>query len=90
MQAHLVFPENLGAYGDAGCIITNDNKLAEKMRMYSNHGQLQKHAHEFEGINSRMDGIQASILNLKLNYISTGLNCEEKSRKVFRAFVCLY
>ncbi len=65
------FPgKNLGAYGDAGCIITNNNKLAEKMRMYSNHGQLQKHAHEFEGINSRMDGIQASILNLKLNYIS--------------------
>lgn len=65
------FPgKNLGAYGDAGCIITNDDKLAKKMRMYSNHGQMQKHDHEFEGINSRMDGIQASILDVKLNYIS--------------------
>ena len=64
------FPgKNLGAYGDAGCIITNDNKLAKRMRMYSNHGQMQKHDHKFEGINSRMDGLQASVLNVKLNYI---------------------
>ncbi len=61
--------KNLGAYGDAGCIITNDDKLAEKCRMYANHGALKKHNHLIEGINSRLDGLQAAILNAKLPYI---------------------
>ena len=65
------FPgKNLGAYGDAGGIITNDDFLAEKMRMYANHGALTKHQHQIEGINSRMDGLQASILSVKLPYLS--------------------
>lgn len=65
------FPgKNLGAYGDAGCIITNDDELAEKMRMFSNHGALIKHEHKIEGINSRMDGLQAAILSVKLKYIA--------------------
>ena len=64
------FPgKNLGAYGDAGAILTNDIELANKCRMFANHGQLIKHQHEMEGINSRMDGLQAAILNVKLNYI---------------------
>jgi dTDP-4-amino-4,6-dideoxygalactose transaminase len=61
--------KNLGAYGDAGCIITNNEELATKCRMYANHGALVKHQHEIEGINSRMDGLQASILLAKLPYI---------------------
>ncbi len=61
--------KNLGAYGDAGCIITNNDKLAEKCRMYANHGALKKHHHQIEGINSRLDGLQAAILNAKLPYI---------------------
>ena len=64
------FPgKNLGAYGDAGCIITNDDVLAEKMRRFSRHGALGKHDHEIEGINSRLDGLQAAILSVKLKYI---------------------
>ena len=64
------FPgKNLGAYGDAGCIITNDDTLAEKFRMYSTHGALIKHTHIIEGINSRLDGLQAGILSAKLPYI---------------------
>jgi dTDP-4-amino-4,6-dideoxygalactose transaminase len=64
------FPgKNLGAYGDAGAIITNDDLLANKMRMFANHGALKKHFHEIEGINSRMDGLQAAILSVKLKYI---------------------
>lgn len=64
------FPgKNLGAYGDAGGIITNDDALARKMRMYANHGALKKHFHEIEGINSRLDGMQAAILNVKLKYL---------------------
>lgn len=61
--------KNLGAYGDAGCIITNDDILAEKCRMYANHGALKKHHHLIEGINSRLDGMQAAILSAKLPHI---------------------
>ncbi len=61
--------KNLGAYGDAGCIITNDEALAEKCRMFANHGALKKPNHQIEGINSRLDGLQASVLTAKLPYI---------------------
>lgn len=65
------FPgKNLGAYGDAGAIITNDDKFAEDTRKFANHGSLIKHQHEIEGINSRMDGMQAAILSVKLKYIT--------------------
>lgn len=61
--------KNLGAYGDAGAIITNDDKLAEKCKMYARHGALKKHEHKIEGINSRLDGLQAAVLSVKLQYI---------------------
>ena len=65
------FPgKNLGAYGDAGAIVSNDDEFAKKARMFANHGSLKKHEHEFEGINSRMDGLQAAILSVKLPYIN--------------------
>jgi dTDP-4-amino-4,6-dideoxygalactose transaminase len=64
------FPgKNLGAYGDAGCMMTNDDALADKCRMFANHGALQKHQHQIEGVNSRLDGLQAAILSAKLPYI---------------------
>lgn len=66
--------KNLGAYGDAGGIVTNDNALAEKARMIANHGQKGKHNHLIEGRNSRMDGLQAAILNVKLKYLDTWSN----------------
>ncbi len=62
--------KNLGAYGDAGCIITNDDALAEKCRMYAQHGALKKHNHIIEGINSRLDGLQAAILSAKLPHLA--------------------
>ena len=61
--------KNLGAYGDAGCIITNNSELAEKCKMYARHGALKKHNHKIEGINSRMDGLQAAVLTAKLPHI---------------------
>lgn len=61
--------KNLGAYGDAGAIITNDDRLAEKIRMYANHGALKKHEHKMEGINSRLDSLQAAILSVKADHI---------------------
>jgi dTDP-4-amino-4,6-dideoxygalactose transaminase len=69
------FPgKNLGAYGDAGCIVTNNDALAEKCRMYSNHGALIKHQHFMEGINSRLDGLHASILSAKLRHLKDWTN----------------
>lgn len=70
--------KNLGAYGDAGAIITNDDELAEKMSMYANHGALKKHHHKINGINSRMDGIQAAILSAKLPYIHEWTQLRQK------------
>jgi dTDP-4-amino-4,6-dideoxygalactose transaminase len=64
------FPgKNLGAYGDAGGIVSNDDDFAMQARMFANHGALVKHQHKIEGINSRMDGLQAAILSVKLKYI---------------------
>jgi dTDP-4-amino-4,6-dideoxygalactose transaminase len=62
--------KNLGAYGDAGAIVTGDSALAERMRMFANHGALKKHSHRIEGINSRLDGLQAAILSAKLPFIA--------------------
>ncbi len=61
--------KNLGAYGDAGAILTNDDALAHFIRIFTNHGSLTKYEHEIEGINSRLDGLQAAILSVKLRYI---------------------
>ena len=64
------FPsKNLGCYGDGGAIFTNDPVLAEKIRMIANHGQKVKYHHEIIGVNSRLDTMQAAILNVKLQYI---------------------
>lgn len=70
--------KNLGAWGDAGAIITNDDELAEKCRMFANHGALVKHQHVMEGINSRMDGIQAALLTAKLKHIDSWTNARQK------------
>ena len=63
--------KNLGAYGDAGAIVTDDDGLAEKVRMFANHGadRVNKHEHLMEGVCSRLDGLQAAILSAKLPHI---------------------
>jgi dTDP-4-amino-4,6-dideoxygalactose transaminase len=61
--------KNLGAYGDAGCIVTADAALARQMAMFARHGGTQKGQHEIEGINSRLDGLQAAILAVKLEHL---------------------
>jgi len=64
------FPsKNLGCYGDGGAIYTNDATLAQKIRMIANHGQVKKYVHKYIGVNSRLDTIQAAILNVKLEYL---------------------
>jgi dTDP-4-amino-4,6-dideoxygalactose transaminase len=62
--------KNLGAFGDAGAIITNNDELARKAKMLSNHGRYnEKYTHQIEGYNSRMDSIQAAVLRIKLKYL---------------------
>jgi dTDP-4-amino-4,6-dideoxygalactose transaminase len=61
--------KNLGAYGDAGCMATNDAAVAERARMIAQHGQQGKHNHVIEGRNSRLDGLQAAILLAKLPFL---------------------
>lgn len=64
------FPsKNLGCYGDGGAIFSNDNNLSQKIRKISNHGQSVKYFHDVVGVNSRLDTIQASILEVKLKYL---------------------
>jgi len=76
--------KNLGAYGDAGAIVTNNDKLAEKIKKYINHGRSEKYNHEFEGRNTRLDGIQAAILNIKLKHLNKWL---EKRNKIAKKYL---
>jgi len=61
--------KNLGAYGDGGAIVTDDDDFARQARLFASHGSLLKHIHEIEGINSRLDAIQAAVLKVKLGHI---------------------
>lgn len=63
--------KNLGCYGDGGAIVTNQAKLYERLLMLRNYGQKQRYIHLTEGVNSRLDEIQAAILQVKLNYLDT-------------------
>jgi dTDP-4-amino-4,6-dideoxygalactose transaminase len=66
------FPsKNLGCYGDGGAMFTNDDALAEKLRMIANHGMKVRYYHDSIGVNSRLDTIQAAVLNIKLKHLDT-------------------
>ncbi len=69
--------KNLGAYGDGGAIFTNDDQLAAKMKMIANHGQQKRYYHELVGCNSRLDSIQAAILNIKLAHLDEYNNARQ-------------
>jgi dTDP-4-amino-4,6-dideoxygalactose transaminase len=77
------FPsKNLGCFGDGGAIVTRDASLADKMRMIANHGQSKRYYHDIVGCNSRLDSIQAAVLNVKLRH----LNQYNEARRQAAAF----
>jgi dTDP-4-amino-4,6-dideoxygalactose transaminase len=75
--------KNLGAYGEAGAVMTNDDGLAKKFKMIRDHGAEQKYMHEIYGHNYRMEGIQGAVLGVKLKYLS---EWTEKRRAVVRKY----
>lgn len=77
--------KNLGAFGDAGAVVTDDAALAEHMTMLARHGGLVKHKHLIEGINSRLDGMQAAILSAKLKHLKAWTKARQDAAAVYDA-----
>lgn len=75
--------KNLGAYGDGGAVVTNDETIARKVAMLADHGSLVKYQHEVEGMNSRLDSIQAAILDVKLNYLDQWNQRRQQNAKFY-------
>ena len=75
--------KNLGAMGDAGAVVTNDDALAEYMTMLARHGGLVKHEHRIEGINSRLDGMQAAILSAKLPHLARWTTARQDAARIY-------
>mgnify|MGYP006140466667 CR=1 FL=1 len=77
--------KNLGAMGDGGAVVTNDRQLADRMAMYARHGGLVKGEHQIEGINSRLDGLQAAILTVKLPHLHKWTLARQKVANAYTA-----
>lgn len=75
--------KNLGAYGDGGAIVTNDQKLSNKYRLYREYGQEKKYYHKTIGVNSRLDSLQAAILRTKLKYLDQWNTQRAKFAKIY-------
>ena len=82
------FPsKNLGCYGDGGAIFTNDETLASRLKMIANHGQSKRYYHDLVGCNSRLDSIQAAVLNVKLKRLDDYIAARRKAADFYdRAF----
>lgn len=80
------FPsKNLGCYGDGGAIFTNDDELAARMRSIANHGQAERYYHERVGVNSRLDSIQAAILDIKLRHLDEYCDARRRAADAYDA-----
>lgn len=75
--------KNLGAFGEAGAITTNDEKIYKRIRALRNHAQIEKHMHEELGFNYRMDGVQGAVLNIKLKYLD---KWNQKRREIAKKY----
>lgn len=78
------FPsKNLGCFGDGGAMFTNDDELAQKLRMVANHGQSKKYHHDKIGVNSRLDSIQAAILRVKLRHLDEYIQARNEAAEFY-------
>jgi len=77
--------KNLGAYGDAGALVMNDETLAVQARMLANHGRTKKYDHDIEGVNSRLDGLQAAILSVKLRHLDQWTESRRQNAYLYNA-----
>lgn len=75
--------KNLGCFGDGGMIFTNDDRLAEKLRMIANHGSRKRYYHEILGLNSRLDTIQAAVLRVKLKYLDQWATARQQAADTY-------
>ena len=75
--------KNLGAYGEAGAIVTNNAELADKIRMFRDHGQKKKYYHSMIGWNARMDGFQGAVLSVKLKYIAEWNEARRRNAQLY-------
>jgi dTDP-4-amino-4,6-dideoxygalactose transaminase len=78
------FPtKNLGCFGDGGAMMTDDDTLAERLRVMTVHGQSEKYHHEILGCNSRLDTLQAAILNVKLQHLDEYIQSRQRAAKIY-------
>jgi dTDP-4-amino-4,6-dideoxygalactose transaminase len=75
--------KNLGAYGEAGAVVTNSEELDKKVRMLRDHGQSRKYYHDLVGWNARMDGLQGAILSVKLNHLPAWTEARRRNAKLY-------
>ncbi len=75
--------KNLGAYGEAGAVVTNNDQLADKMRMFRDHGQPKKYYHDMVGWNARMDGFQGAVLSVKLKHIDAWNDARRANARLY-------
>lgn len=79
--------KNLGAYGDGGLAVTNDKVVAERIRMLRNYGESQKYYHDFKGFNSRLDGIQAAVLRVKLSKLDKWNEERRRNAEIYNEYL---
>ncbi|MGO8990651.1 MAG: DegT/DnrJ/EryC1/StrS family aminotransferase [bacterium] len=79
--------KNLGAYGDGGAIVTNNDEFALRARMFANHGRIDKYDHQVEGVNSRLDGLQAAVLGVKLRHLPEWTEKRRKNATLYKRYL---
>jgi len=81
------FTKNLGAYGEGGMVITSDEEIAKRVRLYRNHGHKSKFEHDLVGYNNRLDEIQAAILRIKLHYLDSYTNARRDIARRYNEYL---